>query len=148
MKRLMLSMLLMYGSLSVSAQAVFSTDAGAIKGYDPVAYFLDGKPIKGGKAYSFAYNGATWHFSSEKHLRLFREDPAKYVPQYGGYCAYGVASGYKVKIEPEAWVIIDNKLYLNYDLGTQKAWNKDREGFIARANANWPKLRNQVVDED
>ena len=146
MKKHTLLLYLILAGTALQAQAVFSTDDGAIKGYDPVAYFLEGKPVKGGGAYTFDYNGATWHFSSEKNLKLFRENPEKYVPQYGGYCAYGVASGYKVKIEPEAWGIIDDKLYLKYDLRTQKAWNKDREAFISKANANWPGLRNQLVD--
>lgn len=142
-----LTLVLLIASVAVAqGQQIFSTSDGAIKGYDPVAYFTEGEPVKGGKAYSYEWNGATWHFSSEKNLALFKENPEKYAPQYGGYCAYGLANGYKVKIEPDAWAIIDDKLYLNYDRGVQKEWSKDKEALIRKANANWPKLRNQIVE--
>ena len=92
---------------------VFSDRDGAIRGYDPVAYFTQGKPVKGSREYTHQWNGATWRFASAQNRERFAAAPAKYAPQYGGYCAYGVASGYAVKIEPDAWSVVDGKLYLN-----------------------------------
>lgn len=112
----------------------------AIRGYDPVAYFTQGKPVKGDASFTLDHGGARWHFSSDANRQLFQADPAKYAPAYGGYCAYGVASGYLVKIEPEAWTIRDGKLYLNYDVSVQKEWAKDPAGFIKKADVNWPGL--------
>ena len=117
------------------------TSAGlAIKGYDPVAYFEDGKPTKGNPAYSFQWNGATWQFSSAAHREAFAKNPNRYAPQYGGFCAYGVSEGHTAPIDPEAWSIIDGKLYLNYDKQVREDWKKDTEGRIHKADQNWPKL--------
>lgn len=121
-------------------QPIYSTKAGAIKGYDPVAYFIEGKPIKGLSGQSLEWNGATWFFSSEENKNLFKTEPEKYAPQYGGYCAYGVSKGGLYKIEPEAWTIVDGKLYLNYSLKIQKDWEVDIPGFIEKADENWPGL--------
>ena len=82
--------------------------------------------------------GAKWLFSSAEHRDAFAKEPEKYAPQYGGYCAYGVSQGYAVKIEPDAWTIVNGKLYLNYDRGVQKTWEKDLPGYIAKADKNWP----------
>lgn len=122
-----------------SKNAVFSTKSGAIKGYDPVAYFTDGKPVKGKPDIVFDWHGATWHFATTEHRDLFIGNPDKYAPQYGGYCAYGWSQGYAVKIDPEAWAIVDGKLYLNYDLGVQADWNKNRAAHIQKADQNWAK---------
>jgi YHS domain-containing protein len=112
----------------------------AIEGYDPVAYFTDGKPVEGSKAHTFAWQGATWRFASAEHRALFAADPEKYAPQYGGYCAYAVGNGYTAGIDPEAWTIHDGKLYLNYDLEVQAKWLADRDALIAKADLNWPAL--------
>lgn len=106
----------------------------AIRGYDPVAYFLDGKPVKGSEQFVHSWMGAKWQFASQDHLDRFKAEPVKYAPQYGGYCAYGVASGYAVKIEPDQWSVVDGKLYLNYDAEVSKKWNQDRAGFIRKAD--------------
>lgn len=121
----------------------FTTKNGAIDGYDVVAYFTDAKPVKGAKNFSFKWNDATWYFASAEHLTLFKADPQKYAPQFGGFCAYGVSRGYKVKIEPEAWDILEGKLYLNYDLDVQKTWRKDRSGYIRKANISWLKIKDE-----
>ena len=118
---------------------VFSTKEGAIKGYDPVAYFTDGKPVKGQKAITFQYQGATWHFATQAHRDVFAQSPEKYAPVYGGWCAYGWAQGYPAKIEPEAWSIVDGKLYLNYDQSIQKKWSKKQVEYIQAANKNYRK---------
>lgn len=112
----------------------------AIKGFDPVAYFKDGKPRRGSKSHTFRYKGAEWRFSSAENKAAFAANPAKYEPAYGGYCAYGVASGYLVKIEGDSWAIRNGRLYLNYDRGVQKRWAKNPSGFINKANGRWPKL--------
>jgi YHS domain-containing protein len=112
----------------------------AIRGYDPVAYFTDGKPVPGKDAYRHEWMGAKWKFATQAHLDLFKADPAKYAPQFGGYCAYGVASGYLVKIEPDQWSIVDGKLYLNYDAGVSAKWQQDRAEFIRKADATFGTL--------
>lgn len=112
----------------------------AIDGTDPVAYFTDSKPVAGKSEFSTTYKGATWYFASSEHRDMFVKDPAHYAPQYGGYCAWAVAQGNTADIDPEAWKIVDGKLYLNYDLDIKKKWEQDIPGNIAKANANWPKL--------
>ena len=119
----------------------FSTTDGAIKGYDPVAYFTSSKPVKGKENISYDWKNATWHFDSEANKQLFVANPEKYAPQYGGYCAYGWAKGYAVKIEPDAWSIVNEKLYLNYDKNVQVDWDKDRQGYIKKADTNYSKKK-------
>lgn len=106
----------------------------AIRGYDTVSYFTQGKPVEGSDSYTTEWSGATWKFSSQENLDLFIAEPEKYAPQYGGYCAYGVAQGNLVKIEPEQWTILDDKLYLNYNEKLNKAWKKDIPGYIKTAD--------------
>ncbi|MGS2718856.1 YHS domain-containing (seleno)protein [Eionea flava] len=112
----------------------------AIRGADTVAYFTEGKYIAGSEQFSTQWQGATWQFVSQKHLDLFTHSPEQYAPQYGGYCAYGVSRNYLVKIEPENWTIVDGKLYLNYDDGVQRKWEKDIPGFINKADQQFPEL--------
>ena len=113
---------------------------GAIKGYDPVAYFLDNKPVKGSEDITYEWKNAVWHFKSVENLELFRANPTKYAPQYGGYCAYAVAKGYTAKVDPLAWKIIDGNLYLNYNESVQKNWVEDLNKYIERAEENWPAI--------
>lgn len=120
-----------------SEKSIFSTKAGAIRGYDPVAYFTDHRPVKGADSLVFSWKGATWHFSNREHLMLFQKNPEQYAPQYGGYCAYGWAKGYAVKTEADAWAVENGKLYLNYDAKVQRDWDKDRKGYIRQADANY-----------
>jgi YHS domain-containing protein len=110
----------------------------AVGGYDAVAYFEDGAPVKGQKEFAFQYEDATWLFSSADNLEQFKEDPEAYAPQYGGYCAWAVAQGYTAPGNPKNWTVRGGKLYLNYDDGVQKKWLKDPDGFITKADANWP----------
>ena len=118
---------------------VYSTAAGAIDGYDPVAYFTDSMAVQGKADITLEWQGATWHFSTEDHRRLFEELPERYAPHYGGYCAYGWSQGYPAKIDPQAWTIVDGKLYLNYDKKVQALWNKKQSAYIEKANTNWEK---------
>ena len=115
----------------------FSDDAGAIRGYDPVAYHLENRPVKGKTDYTYVYNNATWLFSSQENLDLFRGNPARYAPEYGGYCAYGMSKGFVVSTDPDAWTIEDGKLYLNHSLGVRRTWLKDVPGNIDRADRHW-----------
>ncbi|MCU4181761.1 YHS domain-containing (seleno)protein [Bosea sp. BH3] len=117
-----------------------SPEGVAIRGYDPVAYFRDGGPRPGKPEFSATYGGAIWRFANSEHKALFEADPQRYLPAYGGFCAYGTSRGYLVQIEPDAWSIVDGRLYLNYDLGVRKTWLADTRRFIARANGNWPRL--------
>ncbi|WP_028475686.1 YHS domain-containing (seleno)protein [Nevskia ramosa] len=109
----------------------------AIRGYDPVAYFTDGKPVKGSDKFVHEWMGAKWQFASQDHLDKFKAEPAKYAPQYGGYCAYGIAEGHVVKIEPDQWSIVNDKLYLNYDADVSKKWKQDKAGYIKKADASF-----------
>jgi len=112
----------------------------AINGYDTVAYFTAGKPVKGQDGLATEWMGSKWKFSSQANLDLFKSNPDKYAPQYGGYCAYGVTQGYLVKVEPEQFTLRDGKLYLNYDADVQAKWLKDPAGFIKDADAKFPAL--------
>ncbi len=112
----------------------------AVRGYDTVAYFTLGKPVEGSDDYTTEWSGALWKFSSREHLDLFVGDPEKYAPQYGGYCAYGVAVGDLVKIEADLWTILDGKLYLNYNNKLNNRWKKDTAGYIEKADASFERL--------
>jgi YHS domain-containing protein len=118
----------------------------AIDGYDPVAYFKEGKPVEGDSEYSYDWMGATWYFASAENRDLFVTDPEKYAPQYGGYCAYAVSQGGTADIDPDAWKIEDGKLYLNLNKKVQAIWLKDVPGYIAKANANWPSIRDKLAN--
>lgn len=117
-----------------------SQDGLAIRGYDPVAYFRDGGPRPGKPEFAVQHNGATWRFASAEHKELFEGDPERYLPAYGGFCAYGASRGYLVKIEPEAWSIVGGRLYLNHDLDVRETWLGRAKTYIARADGNWPRL--------
>ncbi|MFM1816450.1 MAG: hypothetical protein RLZ98_3145 [Pseudomonadota bacterium] len=112
----------------------------AIKGYDPVAYFVDAGPRKGSPKFSVKHRGVEWRFATGENKSRFEADPEKYMPAYGGYCAYGVAKGALAKIEPDQWTIRNGKLYLNYDAEVQADWAKDPAGYIRTADKKWPDL--------
>ena len=112
----------------------------AVSGYDPVAYFTEGKPVEGSAAFEHKWNGATWRFANAKNLEAFKADPEAYAPQYGGYCAWAVSQGYTASSDPNAWRIVGKKLYLNYDREVQQMWEKDAAGNIVKADQNWPKV--------
>ena len=135
--RILLVLLLVLASIAAIAWFANRT---AINGYDTVAYFTEGKPVEGSADHAYEWNGAEWHFASAENLETFKADPEKYAPQYGGYCAYAVAYGSTAKTEPDAWKIVDGKLYLNYDKSIQSRWEEDVPGYIAKVNTNWPKV--------
>ncbi len=112
----------------------------ALQGYDPVAFFTDQKPVKGDPAITSKVNGVTYHFANAANKAAFDKQPAKYEPQFGGYCAYGVAKGSLVKIEVDAFQIVDGRLLLQYDKGVRDKFNKDAAGNLKTADAKWPTL--------
>lgn len=112
-------------------------DGLAVKGYDVVAYFADGRPVKGTANESYQWQGATWQFASPDHRAAFMREPTKYAPQYGGYCAYAVAQGNIVDIDPKQWKIVDGKLYLNANFLAQTLWLINPAGYIKNGDANW-----------
>jgi hypothetical protein len=125
------------------AQPVFATGGVAIRGYDPVAYFTDGKPVEGSRDFTFDWQGAKWRFKDSSNLKLFRAQPEKYAPQFGGYCAYGVSENHKSPTEPEAFTIVNEKLYLNYSLKVKQIWSQNREVRIQKAETNWTGLKSE-----
>lgn len=112
-----------------------------INGYDAVAYFTEGKPIRGNGHHVAVFDGVTYLFASEENKKKFEANPEKYIPAYGGYCAYGVSVEKKFVGDPEVWKIVDGKLYLNLDTEIQSQWEKDVPGHIRKAEANWPKIK-------
>ncbi len=128
------------GAMPAVAGEVFTTDGVAIHGYDPVSYFTEGHPVEGKAKITAKWHGATFRFASEEHRRVFEADPNHYAPQYGGYCAYAVAKGQKASTEPQAFTIVDDKLYLNYNDDVQKTWRGDVPGYVKKANSNWPEV--------
>ncbi len=112
----------------------------AVEGYDVVAYFTEGRPVEGRRAHSHEWKGATWLFANARHRDLFAANPEKYAPQYGGFCAYAVSQGTTAGIDPDAWTIHEGRLYLNLDEDIQARWLEDVPGYVARADANWPRL--------
>ncbi len=112
----------------------------ALKGYDPVAYHTVGKPVEGSQRINYRWREATWRFASVKHRDLFAADPTRYAPAYGGYCAYGMAQGAKIDIDPSAWRIVDGALYLNVNKRVQQTWKTDIPGYIASADRHWQGL--------
>ena len=127
---------------ALAIDPVFNQGGTAIRGYDPVAYFTQGKPVEGSAEHSVDYKGARWQFTSAENRQLFAADPEKYVPQYGGYCAWAAANNYIASTDPHAWSIKDGKLYLNYSKFVRARWAVDKAGNIAKGDINWPSLRN------
>ena len=132
-------------AMGVAQAGTVNEDHGvAIKGYDPVAYFTDNKPVKGTAAHKFAYEGVTYEFASEAHRKAFAATPEKYAPQFGGFCAYGTAAGHKAAIDPAAFSIVDGKLYLNYNSKVRDKWQQDEPGYIQKAQEAWPTVSKQT----
>jgi YHS domain-containing protein len=130
------------GPAVAAKDAVYTSLFGktAVGGYDPVAYFTDGKPVAGNKSFTASHAGAEYRFVSAQNRDVFKANPAKFAPQYGGYCAWAVSQGYTAPADPKVWKIVDGKLYLNYDADVGRRWSKDVPGHIAKADANWPKV--------
>jgi hypothetical protein len=118
----------------------------AIMGYDPVAYFTENRAVKGSEDYSYDWLGTSWHFASREHQEMFTRDPIKYAPQYGGYCAGEVVAGsVTVNIDPEAFKIIDGKLYLIYDKAHADEFASHANENLPQTEANWPVVRARLA---
>lgn len=119
----------------------FSSEA--IRGYDAVAYFTQNEPVEGSDSFTFDYMGATWKFSSQQHLDMFKADPEAYAPQYGGYCAYAMANGDTASAEPDLWTLHEGKLYLNYSRRINARWKEDMLNYIEQADQEWPQFEKE-----
>lgn len=125
-------------ALASSAGEFNESNGVAIKGYDPVAFLKDNKPVRGKEDLRFEYKGSTFVFASAENRAAFAANPDKYAPQYGGYCAFGTARGYKADIDPSTFTVIDGRLYLNYNAQVQREWAADTVRFIRQADERWP----------
>ena len=138
------SLFLMIVALSTVAPAkeLLNVDRNgvAIQGYDPVSFFTDNRPVKGNEQFQSEYRGAKYYFVSSEHKAAFDKEPAKYEPQFGGYCAYGVSHGSRAPVKIEAWQIVNGRLLMQYDLGVKDEFNKDQQGTLKKADQNWPGL--------
>jgi YHS domain-containing protein len=123
--------------------AVNASEGIGLKGYDPVAYFVNGLATKGTDQYSFAWNGATYRFASEENLNRFKGDPEKYLPQYGGYCAYAMSLNRIADIDPSRWAVVGGRLYLNNGFVAEKLWSLNKSKNIESADRNWPQYPKQ-----
>lgn len=132
----------LYAALPATAwarsPAIYAEDGIAIDGTDPLSYFNAGAPQAGSPDITHDWNGATWRFTTAAHRDSFAADPAAFAPQYGGYCAYAVSKGSIASTIPEAWKIVDGKLYLNFSQRIQRRWERDIPALIEAADANWP----------
>jgi len=141
-RTLLLAVSLLITPQAFAVDAINTTFFGnlAIEGYDPVAYFTQNKAVEGNEKYQTKWMDANWRFSTVKNLTLFKENPEKYAPQYGGYCAYAVSQNSVAGIKPELFTIHNSKLYLNYNRNINKKWRQDRGQYIIDANQYWPQL--------
>jgi YHS domain-containing protein len=115
----------------------------AIKGYDTVAYFTEGRPVKGKKEFEYVWQDARWWFSSAAHRDMFAVNPERYVPKFGGHCAMGMSMNKKKVADPEAWTIVDGKLYIKYNKAARDRWRKDIPANIKKAEKIWAELNKQ-----
>ncbi len=122
---------------------IYAPNGKAIKGYDAVAFFTDGKPVAGADSLSFMYKNADWLFATRAHLEAFKMNPEKYAPQYGGYCAYGTSQGHKAPTETNTWSIVSDKLYFNYNQQVKNIWVKDQPNLINKADQQWPAIKDK-----
>jgi YHS domain-containing protein len=132
-------LLLLTGFGGIAAGQSAAADV-AIKGYDTVAYFKDGKALKGNESFTFPWHNMTWYFATKENRDLFEAGPEKYAPQYDGYCAWALTEERLAKTDPEVWKIVDGKLYLNCSTTAYGKWSKDIPGNIKKADANWLQL--------
>ena len=133
--------LLISCSVKQNNSEIFIVDGKAIRGYDAVAFHNEQKAVQGNESFAHDWNGATWQFANASNLNLFKADPGKYAPQYGGYCAYGTAEGHKAPTETETWTISDGKLYFNYNKEVKDLWMKDQDAYIKKADKLWPTVK-------
>ena len=132
-----------YDEKSTSALNVDAHNV-AVKGHDVVAYFGAGSPSVGKAEFQAKHEGAVYHFSSAANRDAFKANPAKYAPQFGGFCAMGVALDKKLDGDPTAWKIVEGKLYLNVNKDVQKKWVEDIPGNLVKAASAWPEIKGKA----
>lgn len=142
-----LSVALATASIAAGVELNASSTGLALQGYDPVAYFTQGEPTKGDYRISTIHNDATYRFANEEHKAAFEADPEAYLPQYGGYCAFGAAMGFKFDGDPEYWKIVDGELFLNLSKDIQVRWEEDIPGLVERADTNWSDIAGKTPSE-
>ncbi len=140
---LLLSLVITGMHLIAQQSPVFVAAGKAIRGYDPVAFFTESKPVAGSDSFTYVWQEATWYFASASNRDMFKQNPEKFAPQYGGYCAYGMSDGHKAPTATDTWAILDGKLYFNYNKKVQELFNKDPKGRIEKANVFWPQIKNK-----
>ncbi|MGH7850866.1 MAG: YHS domain-containing (seleno)protein, partial [Thermodesulfobacteriota bacterium] len=145
---LTVAFMLVFGLAALGAEVSRAGDGTEVAtvgvgGYDPVSYFTGPKPVRGNGRYTAEYQGVTYLFANETDKTAFEKEPAKYLPAFGGYCAYGVAKGKKFWGDPEVWEIVDGTLYLNLDKSIQQEWDKDKPGYIKKADGNWGAIKDK-----
>jgi len=131
------------GSISAQQSPIFAPSGKAVNGYDVVAFFNESRPVMGADSLSYTYQNAKWLFSTQANLMAFKANPEHFMPQYGGYCAYGASQGHKAPTKPETWSIVNDKLYFNYNLKVKEAWTKDQPALIEKADKNWTELKDK-----
>lgn len=129
--------------MKADTSEIFNENGIALKGYDVVAYFTMNKAVKGNPQHTSEWKGKSWYFISADHLNLFERNPEKYAPQFGGYCAFGVSNGYKATTKPEAFSIVDNKLYFNFAQYVKLRWAEKQKQHIGSANDRWEEIKNE-----
>ena len=142
-----LATLIFLGSVAASFANDVAISTPGLSGYDPVAYFTDGKAVRGSGFHVAVHNGVTYAFATDEHKTMFTKSPEKYLPAYGGYCAYGVAVGKKFVADPERWKIVEGKLYLNLDKGIQQKWEKDIPGYIMKSEKYWIEIKDKNASD-
>ena len=148
MKKLVpLVLLTIFSAVQMNAQQkqVFTKNNIAVNGYDVVAYFTDSNAVKGTEEHAVSWKDAKWLFAKAEHASLFKANPDKYAPQYGGYCAFGCSRGYKAKTDPDAWTIVNGKLYLNYNAAVKNTWSRDMENYIKKSDAAWLLIKDEPM---
>lgn len=144
MKKIIVLVLLLWGfpALPQANKLALNLDKNGvgIQGYDPVAFFKQGKPVKGSAEFHSSYKGATYYFASAEDKAAFDGNPAKYEPQFGGFCAYGVSQGHLAPVKIEATQVVNGRLLMQYDIDVKNEFNKDQAGNLAKADKNWSSL--------
>ena len=143
MSKSLIALIALFGLSANVLAAEYTNSVPAVQGYDVVSYQTGKRPVRGNGHYVATYNGASYLFSSSANQEVFEKNPEKYVPAYGGFCAFGVSVGKKFIGDPEVWRIVDGRLYLNLDTSIQSDWLKDVPGRIASANNNWSKIKDK-----
>jgi len=143
MRRIAVAALLV--TVSATAETInVDSDGVAIHGYDPVAYFTDGRPEVGGPQHTYRWKDAEWRFSSAGHRDAFAQDPERYAPQFGGFCAFATSRGRMVDVDPKAWAIRNGRLYLNHDSQVQGLWELRASELVEDANDRWADMEGEM----